>query len=151
MLRMCYYPVLLRDSFISHENNLGTGPNRMTHGSCLRVPFVAVVRFRGFNSTISAVEKAGAWEYALHFFHEMFAAELQQDVSLFNFLLLFQSLDVSENRGTPKSSHLNRVFHYKPSILGYPYFWKHPSVSLENMLFLLFFFVISAASQVLCR
>ncbi len=20
----------------------------------------------------------------------------------------------------------NRVFHYKPSILGYPYFWKHP-------------------------
>ena len=22
--------------------------------------------------------------------------------------------------------HFNRVFHYKPSILGYPYFWKHP-------------------------
>ena len=31
----------------------------------------------------------------------------------------------------PKSSHFNRVFHYKPSILGYPYFWKHPfSISL---------------------
>ena len=28
----------------------------------------------------------------------------------------------------PKSSHFNRVFHYKPSILGYPYFWKHPYV-----------------------
>ncbi len=26
--------------------------------------------------------------------------------------------DVSKNRGTPKSSHFNRVFHYKPSILG---------------------------------
>ncbi len=26
----------------------------------------------------------------------------------------------------PKSSHFNRIFHYKPSILGYPYFWKHP-------------------------
>ena len=26
----------------------------------------------------------------------------------------------------PKSSIFNRVFHYKPSILGYPYFWKHP-------------------------
>ena len=25
-----------------------------------------------------------------------------------------------------KSSIFNRVFHYKPSILGYPYFWKHP-------------------------
>ena len=28
-------------------------------------------------------------------------------------------------RGFPKSSHFNRVFHYKPSILGYHYFWKH--------------------------
>ena len=35
-------------------------------------------------------------------------------------------MDVSENNGTPKSSHFNRDFHYKPSILGYPYFWKHP-------------------------
>ena len=35
-------------------------------------------------------------------------------------------MDVSENSGTPKSSILNRVFHYKPSILGYPYCWKHP-------------------------
>ena len=25
-----------------------------------------------------------------------------------------------------KSAIFNRVFHYKPSILGYPYFWKHP-------------------------
>ena len=37
-------------------------------------------------------------------------------------------LGVSENCGTPKSSHFNRVFHFKPSILGYPYFWKHPFV-----------------------
>ena len=35
-------------------------------------------------------------------------------------------MDVSSNGGTPKSIHFNRVFHYKPSILGYPYFWKHP-------------------------
>ena len=36
-------------------------------------------------------------------------------------------MDVSENNGTPKSSiFLMKVFHYKPSILGYPYFWKHP-------------------------
>jgi len=27
-----------------------------------------------------------------------------------------------------KIIYFNRVFHYKPSILGYPYFWKHPSV-----------------------
>ena len=35
-------------------------------------------------------------------------------------------MDISKNTGTPKSSHFNRVFHYKPSILGYHYFWKHP-------------------------
>ena len=37
-------------------------------------------------------------------------------------------MGVSENGGTPKSSHFNRDFHYKPSILGYHYFWKHPYV-----------------------
>ena len=41
-------------------------------------------------------------------------------------------MDVSENRGTPKSSISNRVFHYKPSILGYPYFWKHPYLIPQN-------------------
>ena len=36
-------------------------------------------------------------------------------------------LDVSENSGfSPQIIHFKRVFHYKPSILGYPYFWKHP-------------------------
>ena len=27
---------------------------------------------------------------------------------------------------TPQILHFKRVFHYKPSILAYPYFWKHP-------------------------
>ena len=26
----------------------------------------------------------------------------------------------------PQIIHFDRVFHYKPSILGYPYIWKHP-------------------------
>ena len=38
-----------------------------------------------------------------------------------------QYTDVSENGGfSPQIIHFNMVFHYKPSILGYPYFWKHP-------------------------
>ena len=41
-------------------------------------------------------------------------------------------MGVSKNNGIPKSSHFNRVFHYKPSILGYPYFWKHPYVVFEG-------------------
>ena len=28
--------------------------------------------------------------------------------------------------GVPQIIHFNRVFHFKPSILGYPYFWKPP-------------------------
>ena len=36
-------------------------------------------------------------------------------------------MGVSENNDTLKIIHFNRVFHYKPSILGYLYFWKHPN------------------------
>ena len=36
-------------------------------------------------------------------------------------------MGVSKNRGTPKSSILIGFSHYKPSILVYPYCWKHPS------------------------
>ena len=28
----------------------------------------------------------------------------------------------------PQITHFNRIFHYKPSILGYHYFWKHPYI-----------------------
>ena len=36
-------------------------------------------------------------------------------------------VDISENGWfSPQIIHLNRVYHYKPSILGYLYFWKHP-------------------------
>ena len=51
--------------------------------------------------------------------------------------LKFQSniyMDVSENRGTPKSSILIGFSIKKPSILGYPYFWKHPSLNLFQRL-----------------
>ena len=39
-----------------------------------------------------------------------------------------QDMGVSVKRGTPQIIPFNRVFHYKPSILGYPYFWKQPYV-----------------------
>ena len=31
-----------------------------------------------------------------------------------------------QKKGYPQIIHFNRVFHYKPSIFRYPYFWKHP-------------------------
>ena len=36
-------------------------------------------------------------------------------------------MGVSKNRCGPQIINFNRVFHYKKSILGYPYFWKHPN------------------------
>ena len=53
-------------------------------------------------------------------------------------------MDVSENSGfSPQIIHFNRVSHYKPSILGYPYFRKHPNVGeysspMEHLGILLF-------------
>ena len=44
----------------------------------------------------------------------------------------------TENRGFyPQIIHFSRVFHYKPFILVYPYFWKHP---YWNILYLTFSF-----------
>ena len=37
-------------------------------------------------------------------------------------------MGVSENYGYPQIIHVNRVFHYKPSILGYRYCWKRPYI-----------------------
>ena len=37
--------------------------------------------------------------------------------------------------GYPQIIHFNRVFHYKPSILGYPYVWKHPCMSFKLIIF----------------
>ena len=34
----------------------------------------------------------------------------------------------------PQIIHFNRVFHYKPSILGYPYFWKPLYTSITNFM-----------------
>ena len=45
-----------------------------------------------------------------------------------SFVAVITHMDASKNSGTPKSSILIGVFHYKPSILGYPYFRKHPSL-----------------------
>ena len=35
----------------------------------------------------------------------------------------------------PQIIHFNRVFHYKPSILGYPYFWKRTYSQVNDQLF----------------
>ena len=35
-------------------------------------------------------------------------------------------MGVSKNRGGPQIIHFNRVFHYKPSILGVPVFLETP-------------------------
>ena len=60
----------------------------------------------------------GAW-------HSPFPNDIFGCVS-FNVGIWENYMGVSKNRGTPKSSNLIGFSHYKPSILGYQYFWKHP-------------------------
>ena len=51
-------------------------------------------------------------------------------------------MDVSKNSGfSPQIIHFNGGFHYKPSILGYLYFRKHPYENDPIPIFTSFFFV----------
>ena len=43
-------------------------------------------------------------------------------------------LGVSLNGGYPQIFYFYGLFHYKPSILGYPYFWKHPFSCIDKKL-----------------
>ena len=52
--------------------------------------------------------------------------ERPEGESCAQFTLTLGHMGVSKNNGTPKSSILMGFSHHKPSILGYPYFWKHP-------------------------
>ena len=55
-------------------------------------------------------------------------------------------MDVSK-KGNPPIIHFYRVFHHKPSILGYPYFWKHPNVATQGHSSLLVFTPESSTDQ----
>ena len=61
------------------------------------------------------------------------ASVLATKYLILNCMLLY--MGVSENGGfSPQIIHFNVVFHYKSSILGYPYFWKRPYlVMLSNI------------------
>ena len=52
-----------------------------------------------------------------------------------------------QKSGYPQIIHFNRVFHYKPSILGYAYFWKHP-YSYPVILRILWFFSSSFSRKI---
>ena len=56
----------------------------------------------------------------------------------------FSNLDVSENRGfSPQIIYFDRVFHYKPSILGYSIFWKQPNLGYPEATSFISFFKTS--------
>ena len=71
-----------------------------------------------------------------HCTHKKDKARVEQVLSCrFRTTKKHSKMGVSKNNGTPKSSiiiHFNRVFHYKPSILEYPYFWKHPKWRIQK-------------------
>ena len=60
----------------------------------------------------------------------MDVSNILKNIGMESTLVETTHMDVSQNRGTPKSSILIRFSNYKPSILGYPYFWKHPEMNV---------------------
>ena len=65
-------------------------------------------------------------------------------------ILQIHHMGASNNRGTPKSSHVNRVFHYKPSILGYHHFWKHLYDHGSGDMFVFFWKVTKLGGTPIC-
>ncbi len=45
--------------------------------------------------------------------------------TIFTCELVYMGVEPKIGGKPPKIFHFNGVFHYKPFILGYPYFWKH--------------------------
>ena len=71
--------------------------------------------------------------YFQQFFSWICYPPIIQTIERFQDLKPQQYMGVSENSGfSPQIIHFNRVFHYKPSILGYHYFWKHPYITKEQ-------------------
>ncbi len=53
-----------------------------------------------------------------------------------------------KNRGvSPQIIHFNRVFHYKPSILGYPYFWFNTHMEKDWLQKTMGFFLIKGSAR----
>ena len=100
----------------------------------------------GLWSLTHIVSYIGKLQYTLFVFynHNTFCPSL--------LLPLTSMLGVSKNNGTPQiihSNRLNRVFHHKPSILGYPYFWKHPCFCFSILINSCFVFISRRVT--LCR
>ena len=65
--------------------------------------------------TISGTSRCNMESAVLPPVHDMKTKSLARQI--------WSDMDVSKNS---EIIHFNRVFHYKPSILGYHYFWKQP-------------------------
>ena len=60
-----------------------------------------------------------------------------RNIYIYVYIYIHIYMDVSENSGfSPQIIHLNKVFHYKPSFLGYPYFWKHPYTHIYTYIYM---------------
>ena len=91
----------------------------------LLIIYIYMYIYNTYNTSFLSISISANWRYDQSPLSTM---TWSSSKCWFHRLLVFLGLDVSENRGTPNQIiQFDRVFHYKPSILGYPCFWKHPS------------------------
>ena len=76
--------------------------------------------------------RSGETEIAGHLYELQISPAKQPELTL--------QMGVNPKNGgfSPQIIHFNRDFHYKSSILGYPFFWKHPNCT--TILCAVFFF-----------
>ena len=115
--------------YIYHQSQLKKGTRNNHWYTCMKkklIPWVwLTVYCQGFHqddmkpSTVPNSRPPGSWAKTPN--RDPWRICIGRDDCIFTYT------DVSENSGfSPQIIHFNKVFHYKPSILGYPYFWKHP-------------------------
>ena len=94
---------------------------RMVHPVWIFLFMVCVVTMFSSRNSLPSVPKRTSFGYVWEVFHE-------EGLKKKTVVHSNKQMGVSKkNQGYPQIIHFNRVFHYKPSILGYPYFWKHPN------------------------
>ena len=69
------------------------------------------------------------WCFMIHVFFDL---RVSSDQIWFFVAFCLSHLGVSKNSGTTQIIHFNRVFHYTPSILVYPYLRKPPFAPLRS-------------------
>ena len=129
-----YNPIILRKKTMGHEPGWqAVKKNRGSQAWRLPIYHISPKEFLSGKWLPLAHEVQSANHWDVEAFLGFFLTEKhgRGTMSTMWFVLFVNIWVFPKNSGcSSQIIHFNRVFHYKPSILGYPYFWKHPFATM---------------------